>query len=68
MWQRLRMSAAGRKVAPQNGGGAPKLGLWDRLRTSQLANKVRRSETALSWRARRQAKVVQRRIKSRRSD
>lgn len=65
LWRRLRFIMAAR--GGQNGRSSAKLGLMDRFRTSDLANKVRRSETAISWRARRQARIVQRRIKDRRS-
>lgn len=64
--QRVRMSAVGKKLATQNGNGGG-LRLRDRIRGSQLFTRFRSSETAMSWRARREAREVQRKIRDRRS-
>lgn len=67
LWQRFRMSAVGSMFTRGNGseGG---MRLRDRLRASTMIAKLRASETAVSWRARRQAREVQRKIKDRRSN
>jgi hypothetical protein len=67
LWQRIRLSGFGRALFARS-PKVDKLPLSYRIRNSRTAARLKRTEAADSWRARRDAKEVQRRIRERHSD
>lgn len=67
LWQRIRMSDLGRALFLRS-PKIDKLPLSYRIRNSRTAARLKGTAAADSWRARRDAKAVQRRIRERHSD